>query len=666
MPRFSLQGNEGGALEGIPAELRGTQGAWGMGVLAGSAMTVRALGGAGGAGGAGLMLVLRGALSFGVSGTINLSGANGAAPGSSVSVGGKLLVAGGGGGGAPGCLLIALDRRNLTYPDLTNKFIANHGSTTQSGSPIMRAPPDNPAEPWTGSSPGISTASHFGACHQIQYLPIRFSPLGEGSTEVVPVPTIVAVTGNDYGIEVQIESIPEAEYDVVEVWGSADNNRANATKLATGRGTQLRVPLSALQTFYLWLRARHGARRSEWSSAADDGYQTSGGPPVLWVDYWVDHFESYETLEDFEKEWEFQQTPTSLSFPRVGINGGKVLQVVGPMRARYRRNIPYNRNALYECEARVRRTVASSGNEQMSIGFWGATPDGTIINGAGGITTFVPNRTLLSAFDMGTLTIDSWQRAMNWFTGSTSTTLTFQTQTPFADTLAPWRPFTLKPRADISPEVPLAYVRPSIECNQVAGSAATCQIDYISVRKISNDFAHADIADSSFSSAIDYEFWTAPSFSWDATLAVASETNGGNSLKFDVAGTVANNTIAARHRHVFRLSDTVKLTFRYRFANVSSLGSQVRFGFYLLGVAHSGEMPRRYVDLGGTPPSVDVLCNTLTTGGGLATLSLSLTSMFSNSYLSGADYIRPVVYVSLPESSDSFDLHVVRAQLTRT
>src|SRR5690606_11350920 len=68
---------DSGALVGLPAELRGTEGHYGPPTLIiSSGYRVKAKGGAGGAGGAGLAIICRG-LAFGASGEIDLSGANG-------------------------------------------------------------------------------------------------------------------------------------------------------------------------------------------------------------------------------------------------------------------------------------------------------------------------------------------------------------------------------------------------------------------------------------------------------------------------------------------------------------------------------------------------------------------------------------------------------------
>src|SRR5690606_20830891 len=128
-----------GALVGLPAELRGTEGHYGPPTLIiDSGYKVKAKGGAGGAGGAGLAIVCRG-LAFGASGEIDLSGANGSSAVGTYAGGGRTVVAGAGAGGAPGILAVFLDGNDVLYPDLTDAFVANHGATPQTGTPVTQS-----------------------------------------------------------------------------------------------------------------------------------------------------------------------------------------------------------------------------------------------------------------------------------------------------------------------------------------------------------------------------------------------------------------------------------------------------------------------------------------------------------------------------------------------
>lgn len=688
LPRFSLQGTEAGGLEGIPAELRGTQGAWGMGVLEGGSLTVRALGSAGGASGAGLMLVLRGGLVFGVSGTINLSGQNGAAPGSSISVGGKLNVPGGGGGGAPGCLLVAFDKRDTAYPDLVNKFIANHGSTTQSGSPVMRAPPDNPAEPWTGYFPGISTASHFDACHQIQYLPIRFSPLGEGSSEAVPVPTIVDMIGTDYGIEITIESIPEAEYDVVEVWGSIDNNRANATKLATGRGTLLRVPLTNLVTYWIWLRARHGARRSDWSSAADAGEVIAGGPALTAITEWFESFDSYATQEDFEKEWLIAFGAPTITFPADGVNGGKVLNVVGGMHAIYRRNIPFDPNWIYEIETRFRRTVAQTNFENITLGFFGVMPDGVnLIDRFGDITgsNNFPNASIINNYNQAFSTLNEWKRHLSWISDSINTnSITDGPLFPMAEGEGLYFPRQIRASrgswAGNPNIVQAAFVRPTIQINDPFGTTSAAQIDHIRYSRMpTRNQSVALVHDSNFNLSLDGDHWISherqASGAWAKRVQIIAGAgpDGSHAAFWDIVGggvSPAENRIL-HHRQLFPVADAVKVSIRYRFANVSTIHSGATFLVDLEGykynpmtVIGSGSKGRTYTTVGGSSPEQSVQMNTLTTDGSWQRTTLTFTGLFADTNLSQADFMELKLFVQAGDASNNFDFYVGRCQVS--
>jgi len=145
-----------GKLNGIPNDMRGTSGSSGGNVSIKYGGWVyhgwsHWMGGAGGAGGAGLFIVSRG-VSFGASGSINLSGADGEAGsfhgeatysesyGNSTSkVINKPSHAGGGAGGAPGAVYFAIDGASQTYPSLNN-ITSRYGNTPISGSTRTPSP----------------------------------------------------------------------------------------------------------------------------------------------------------------------------------------------------------------------------------------------------------------------------------------------------------------------------------------------------------------------------------------------------------------------------------------------------------------------------------------------------------------------------------------------
>lgn len=253
VPRFNLS-VVSGELIGIPAELRGTPGIWGVGVLDGGSLIVRALGGAGGASGAGLMIVCRG-LAFGVSGEIDLSGADGSAPSSSVTLGGKQVYGGAGGGGAAGGLVVVLDGNDVLLPDLTDAFIAHYGATPQTGNPIERAPPDGPAEPWTGSSPGIGSLDTRQSSRMVQWALEEVT--GESADEATPTPrNLTAATEDGIGVRLTWDLPAASRIDFVELFESIDNDRANAVMIYRGLASSFAVNSDATVTRYYWIRAR--------------------------------------------------------------------------------------------------------------------------------------------------------------------------------------------------------------------------------------------------------------------------------------------------------------------------------------------------------------------------------------------------------------------------
>jgi hypothetical protein len=257
MPRYAFEVSVG-ALLGMPAELRGTEGSYGAPVLESSAYTVRAKGGAGGKGGAGLAIVSRGTLAFGASGTIDLSGADGSSPGATVAVGGKNLYPGAGSGGAPGTLLVLLDGNNVVSPDLTDGLVVFRGATPQLGNPIDIAPPDNPAEPWCGFYAGFGSTDLFSSAYAIQWVPQEVTP-GSSADEDVPAPTNLAAASTRTGALVTWVSPPAYRHDAVQLWRATTNDRTGAVLIFEGKASYyFDESLAALITRYYWVRALKG------------------------------------------------------------------------------------------------------------------------------------------------------------------------------------------------------------------------------------------------------------------------------------------------------------------------------------------------------------------------------------------------------------------------
>lgn len=287
LARFAIDVDAAGALVGEPTDLAGTPGVYGGPVVEHNtaAGTVRAKGGAGGGSGAGLVIVTRGALSFGASGEIDLSGGAGASPASTVTLAGKQLYAGAGGGGAPGGFVYIADGLDIPRPDLSTTFTADHGATPALGNPITLIPPETePAQPWTGTDAGIGTADRWEASHFIQYVPSPVE-LGESDDEVTPPPTNLAAAADGTGVRLTWTAPPPDRFDFVEVWESINNDRANATLLGRIYGSTLFRGSDASITRYYWVRARDDRTGpSAWEPVSATGgvsatFGGATGPP---------------------------------------------------------------------------------------------------------------------------------------------------------------------------------------------------------------------------------------------------------------------------------------------------------------------------------------------------------------------------------------------------
>lgn len=216
-------------VDGYPSDLRGNSGSGGEPMLRSgynypnysATKYLLANGGVGGNGGAGLLIVARG-MSFGVAGSVDLSGGDSGVGGSQTYVPtGKTFYAGSGAPGAPGALVVLLDGQ-VTNPDITStKFIANFGSVGLPGSAtvVHRVDDDSvspaipgvyqyfqtasgswyaaysvggagaPSRPWpynnaiyNGSYLGATQDINvFSAAHRIQYIPPDETPVSDDS-----------------------------------------------------------------------------------------------------------------------------------------------------------------------------------------------------------------------------------------------------------------------------------------------------------------------------------------------------------------------------------------------------------------------------------------------------------------------------------------------------
>jgi hypothetical protein len=474
----------------------------------------------------------------------------------------------------------------------------------------------------------------------------------------------VIYVATEYGIEVTLEALPEIAYDRIQIYGSIDNDRVNAVRVETGKGHWFRIPYQQIQTKWLWAYTVKGARRSEWSSDVNDGFQATGGAPYREIDHFVETFDSYSSREDFEREWAILSGDPTITFGTTGINGSKVMRVTGAMRAMYKRFVAYDYTQIYECATRFRSAGHEAGNEALSVGFFGATATVTI-DAAGNPTVSgsIPNRVVCAGIDLATY--DNWQRAITWITGSETFNLSSPTalHLPFDLFNSPWRPQHIRALND---GTKAQYIRPTIECNQPNGGNAACELDFIEVRKLATtDVGLSEIADGNMSAADDNEYWAAPLFDWDAVLVLDQGLNGGNELKFAVSGTVTNNLIAAYNRNALKIADTLTVSVHYRLVSVSSIGSVVDFGAGLEGLVLSGEMPRHFEQVGGTIPTQTVNVNTLEDDGTTQVTTFTFTGLFANAQIVNSDYMMLRLFIQSPEASDEFDLRVRRVRLAR-
>src|SRR5690606_13601033 len=232
---------------------------------------VNVKGDAGGGGGAGLAIICPG-LTVGASSEIDLSGANGSSAVGTYAGGGRTVVAGAGAGGAPGILAVFLDGNDVLYPDLTDAFVANHGATPQTGTPVTQSAGTDPSiDPITGNDPGIGAQDMWQSAHVVQWVPQEIET-GESEDEVVPAPSGLTATDDGAGNLLQWESPPDDLYDVVEVWEATTNDRTGALTLSERKATSLFVSKASEVTRYYWIRARKsGKGYSAWHPTSETG-----------------------------------------------------------------------------------------------------------------------------------------------------------------------------------------------------------------------------------------------------------------------------------------------------------------------------------------------------------------------------------------------------------
>ncbi len=273
-------------LQGLPTDLRGTSGGPGGKLVVNIDKTVAAVGGDGGAGGAGLSIICRG-LSFGGSGSINLSGGDSDTPPVSDDAFLYNLIPGAGAPGCPGALFILLDGQDLSLPDLSGgNFLAITGASGAPMANTLTAVSVKPASAWptkpTDAVPGegfLDSATTdeqdmSSAAFRIQYLSAIADP-GQDAPAAVPAPANLTATGVPNGILLEWETPDFDQFDSIEIYAATSNDRTGAVKVREGKETSYVHPLAPATTRYYWIRARRGALVSEWEPTSSTGGATA-------------------------------------------------------------------------------------------------------------------------------------------------------------------------------------------------------------------------------------------------------------------------------------------------------------------------------------------------------------------------------------------------------
>ena len=241
VPEFNIAWN-GSVLIGLPTDLRGSSGSSGRvsywGTLMGGYTYARA--GDGGASGAGLAVVCRGA-SFGASGKIDVSGADGTLGNKVTSANANAAYhSGAGAGGSFGGALVLLDGQTAVYPDITTATaVGKRGSTPKPNATITDA------QTWTrnngayeefcsrnrGTGDGtvvpILDASGPNGAFRVQYVPANQAPAVDSPTYATK-PISVALAeypntpkspgANLSTIEVTVTPPSDTQYDYANIY----------------------------------------------------------------------------------------------------------------------------------------------------------------------------------------------------------------------------------------------------------------------------------------------------------------------------------------------------------------------------------------------------------------------------------------------------------------
>lgn len=251
----------GTTLTGLPTDLRGTSG--GAGGKLNYQSTRVAAAGAGGASGGGLAIICRG-LGFGVAGQIDLSGTDGAL-GSSYAYEDKTWYAGSGAGGGPGSLLVLLDGGSISWPDLESKFIGKVGITPDpnyTSGIVNRYLDPGEAHRYNRNEQGfagyrdpsiISGLDLSYSALRIQYLPEPQTATADQGSKPPAATNLVADGQIGFNFITATLDAPD-QYDSIEFWAAATNDRSGAGLLPVGKSAAIMHPLPGGSTRYYWVR----------------------------------------------------------------------------------------------------------------------------------------------------------------------------------------------------------------------------------------------------------------------------------------------------------------------------------------------------------------------------------------------------------------------------
>lgn len=267
------------ALNGLPADLRGTSGTGGgcvcriTGLASGYyTWSLVGAGGNGGNGGAGLVVISRG-MSYGVAGAINLSGNDGAL-GAAYTYGSVVFHAGSGGGGAPGGFALLLDG-NHTPPELVTELVQLHGDSPIVGTPLamFNGSANNFGANNYPHFVGLSGFDFADSAYTLQYIP-EYNPAEEELPP--PPPNVTGLAASNDGLHARVTWNALADSSLVyrvkrgTSWGTA-------TFLADVKATEYKH-LMATQDTYDFMVAAVDVYGQESQTPASGS--VSGAPAV--------------------------------------------------------------------------------------------------------------------------------------------------------------------------------------------------------------------------------------------------------------------------------------------------------------------------------------------------------------------------------------------------